>query len=665
MTNPRQPDRRLQALANQQAAAAASGETNRPADSTPVVAGSFASLPAVFGRYRVEKLLGRGAMGAVYLARDTHLDRAVALKIPKVAASGSNRLLMRLETEAKAAAKLDHPSLCKVFDAGAVDGQCFIAMQYIEGETLKSQLETSSKSVAEAVSLIVQLAEGLSEAHALGIIHRDLKPENIMINRRGTPVIMDFGLAKFSTLSGNAAATQAGTILGSPAYMSPEQASGNLKAIDQRSDIYALGVIFFELLTGQWPFTGAAMHILGQKSLLDPASPLTIRPELPPQLAAVCTRMIARSNADRYQTLGEVVADLKPGRWDDQAPVAVRDRPEASSPSSQSAVPDISIVIATADLHRKPAKANGGQNHRRRLLIGGALLGLLIVVAGVVINLQVKRGTLQVKVPKPDAKVKVDQAKGEIEIDHNDGSGPTTITEDPGGNGVAVTKNGVTVAGQDLQIKTGAEEPITAKLVPITEPPAAKIEPPVASVEQPVAVAKPVPSKAADAANRRAAEYWFNRVTTEAKRGHLAIDGTKVNALSDLPAGSFRITGWNVHHMTNRDFEFVAELTELVELIGVNAGVSAKSLEPLAKMNKLENINFTYASINDDCLGPLGKITSLKTLNLFGDPVTDNGIKQLAGLKNLTFLELTRSRVTEAGVAELKKDLPNCRIKLH
>ncbi len=272
--------------------------------------GPFATLPATFGRYRVEKLLGRGAMGAVFLARDTQLNRLVALKIPKVAASGSKRLLLRLETEAKAAAQLDHPCLCKVHDAGEIDGQCFIAMQYIEGETLKSQLEAQGKSVADAVALILQLAEGLAEAHELGIVHRDLKPENIMINRRGTPVIMDFGLAKFSTMTGSAVATQAGTILGSPAYMSPEQASGNVQEIDQRSDIYSLGIILFELLTGKWPFAGSAMQILGQKSLLDPASPLSLNPELPQELAVVCHKMIARTNEDRYQDLHEVIHDL-------------------------------------------------------------------------------------------------------------------------------------------------------------------------------------------------------------------------------------------------------------------------------------------------------------------------------------------------------------------
>jgi len=421
MSDPEKPDRRPPSVESQRQQAAAIRETNRPADSTPVVAGQFAKLPAAFGRYQVEKLLGRGAMGAVYLARDTQLDRLVALKIPKVAASGSKKLLLRLETEAKSAAKLDHPSLCKVHDAGEINGQCFIAMQYIEGETLKTQLEAKSKSVEESVALIVQLAEGLSEAHALGIIHRDLKPENIMINRRGTPVIMDFGLAKMSTITGNAAVTQAGTILGSPAYMSPEQANGNLKEIDQRSDIYLLGIIFFELLTGQWPFSGSAMQILGQKSVADPISPINLRPSLPPQLATICCRMIARLNADRYQSLADLIADLKrvdlshapatvshsavqsidpPMTFPDFAPssqfderlASVAKRPAASS--VEGARNSIDLLL------NKAQGARGWWNDQspviRWAIVGGS--GGMLIAFGILLLLPTAQGTRQVAI---------------------------------------------------------------------------------------------------------------------------------------------------------------------------------------------------------------------------------------------------------------------------
>src|SRR5260221_8075019 len=198
MANPkqRQPERTSSATANEPPAPRAAQETKRPTDSTPVATGPLAKLPAKFGRYQIEKLLGRGAMGAVYLAHDTQPERLVALKIPKLSGSGAAKLLARLKTEAKAAARIDHPSVCPVYAAGDIDGTSYIAMQYIEGETLKDRLQKQSHTPAQAVNLILPLAQGLPAAHSQGIYHRALQPENIKANRRRVPVIMHFALAQ-------------------------------------------------------------------------------------------------------------------------------------------------------------------------------------------------------------------------------------------------------------------------------------------------------------------------------------------------------------------------------------------------------------------------------------------------------------------------------------
>ncbi len=302
--------------------AGAMGETARAADSVPLVTGPFATLPTQFGRYRIEKLLGKGAMGAVYLAHDIQLDRPVALKVARVSTSGSAKLIKRMETEAKAAAKVDHPLICKVYDFGEIDGIRFIALQYIEGEDFKSYLKRVGRrrEPAEAVRWIVQLAGALEAAHEKGVIHRDLKPENVMLNRKGEPVIMDFGLARRTTGATDAGLTQ-GMIVGTAAYMSPEQAIGKADGIDQRSDLYALGVMLFEMLTGEWPFTGSAIEIMGRKTVCDAPSPLSLNANIPPQLAAVCHKLIAKKKEDRYATCAELIAALE--AIDLKAPVAL------------------------------------------------------------------------------------------------------------------------------------------------------------------------------------------------------------------------------------------------------------------------------------------------------------------------------------------------------
>lgn len=321
--SPQRPTDRSQDASRVAKQGARAAETGRAADSTPTTGGPFQLLPSQFGRYRVERQLGKGAMGAVYLAHDIQLDRCVALKVARVSSTGSAKLIKRMEVEAKLAAKVDHPLICKVYDVGEVDGIRFIALQYIDGETLKSFLKRSGRrqTAAESKQWILQIASALEAAHDKGVIHRDLKPENVMVNRKGEPVIMDFGLARRATGATDAGLTQ-GMVLGTAAYMSPEQVLGKAELIDQRSDLYALGVMLFEMLTGERPFTGTAIEVMGKKSVLNAPSPLELNPEIPLGLAALCHKLISRNKEDRYANCAELIAELEAANTD--APLPIR-----------------------------------------------------------------------------------------------------------------------------------------------------------------------------------------------------------------------------------------------------------------------------------------------------------------------------------------------------
>ena len=271
------------------------------------------SVPSEFGRYLVERLLGEGAIGAVYLAHDRQLDRSVALKIPKFQSTADAELLERFQRKARAVATLHHPNVCPVYDVGEIDGRTFLSMGFIDGRPLSDYIKSQGKqNERTAAKLVIQLARALAEAHAAGVVHRDLKPANVMVNKRGEPVVMDFGLAHRLD-SDDTRVTRDGMILGTPAYMSPEQVEADPDAVGPASDQYSLGVILYELLTGQLPFQGSVLSVIGQVAHTNPRLIEELRPDLDPRLAAVCRKMMAKAPGDRYADMEAAAEALE--RW--------------------------------------------------------------------------------------------------------------------------------------------------------------------------------------------------------------------------------------------------------------------------------------------------------------------------------------------------------------
>jgi WD40 repeat protein/serine/threonine protein kinase len=269
-------------------------------------------LPEQFDRYRIQKKLGQGGMGTVYLAYDTRLDRKVALKVPRFAPGSNPENLERFYREARATATITHPNLCPLFDVGEINSTPYLTMAFIEGWPLSKFIRPDKLLPQFGVATVVRIvAQAIEEAHKHGVIHRDLKPGNIMINKRGEPIVMDFGLARWVNADKeDVRLTRSGAILGAPVYMSPEQVYGDVDAMGPGCDVYSLGVILYELLTGRLPFDGPTTAVLAKTLIQPPKPPSAYRPDVDPRLEAICLKAMAKKITERYQSMGELAAAL-------------------------------------------------------------------------------------------------------------------------------------------------------------------------------------------------------------------------------------------------------------------------------------------------------------------------------------------------------------------
>jgi serine/threonine-protein kinase len=285
-----------------------------------------AEPPRHIDRYEVISLIGKGGMGSVYRARDQKLDRLVAIKLsPRRPGAGDLRW-QRFRREAMAVARLDHPNIVKIYDVGELDDAQYLVLELVDGGSLREWLAEGPLAPDDAARLVIKLADAVDFAHSQGIIHRDLKPANILLTADRVPKISDFGLAKFvdgpepmlgmeapdpGTDHEDETLTFSGEILGTPTYMAPEQTMGLSSDIGLAADIFSLGVILYEALTGRRPFTGMSVHdVVEAVRHRDPVGPDQLRAEVPAALGAICARCLAKQPAGRYPSARALANDL-------------------------------------------------------------------------------------------------------------------------------------------------------------------------------------------------------------------------------------------------------------------------------------------------------------------------------------------------------------------
>ena len=345
-------------------------------------------IGTTIGNYEVQRLIGEGGMGKVYLAIHPGIGRQAAVKVLTPSDAADPQIVSRFITEARAANAIRHPNIVDIYDSGVIEGGTpYIVMEYLDGETLTQALSRGPLALADAIDWGCQIAEALAAAHAHDVVHRDLKPDNLFLipdpRRLGKKQVkvLDFGIAKLQRRTmGQVHKTRTGALLGTPLYMSPEQCM-SMKDVDARTDVYSLGVILYEMVTGKRPFDGDGVYAVISMHINDkPAAPTTLRADLPRQLEAIILQALAKAPAQRQGSMAEVLSQLELARGNPAASSEAlarsqqeRLKPIPLLPSQQATLPEIQTLGDTATSKGVTAQTARGRGQARSLLLVGAV----------------------------------------------------------------------------------------------------------------------------------------------------------------------------------------------------------------------------------------------------------------------------------------------------